>query len=177
MAQPSLRRALAVGFCSVCFALCAASPAHAVIVPLPQPDWKQLNSTQKQILAPLADQWDALDHARRKKWLGIADRFGAMTPDEQKRLQTRISDWARLSADERKAAREKYKSLQSAPPETKETLKQKWQQYLDLPEEEKNRLKAMTPKPTPTTSSRSSGATKFLPSVEPATAPPAGNVR
>jgi hypothetical protein len=150
-----------------------------VIVPLPQPDWKQLNANQKQILVPLANQWDSLDHARRKKWLGIADRFGAMTPDEQMRLQTRISDWARLSADDRKAAREKYKSLQSAPPETKETLKQKWQQYLDLPEEEKARLKAQAPPPKASLSNsvRSSGATKFQPTSEQPVSPASGTVR
>jgi hypothetical protein len=117
-------------------------PAHAVVPPLKQPAWVELNAEQKEILAPLAREWDQFEHSRRKKWLGIAERYPAMKSEEQSRVQRRMVEWVRLSPEERKLAREKYKNLSKAPPEHKESIMQKWQEYKDLPEEQKQRLQA-----------------------------------
>lgn len=116
---------------------------HAVVTPpLPQPSWAQLSTEQKNILAPLAGEWDKMDGFRRKKWLGIAQRYPTLSPDEQARMQRRMTEWAKLTPEERKRAREKYQSLQKAPPEKKEAVKQKWEEYKELPESEKSRLNA-----------------------------------
>jgi hypothetical protein len=115
----------------------------------------ELAADQREILAPLASEWDALELWRRKKWLGIAERYPAMKAEEQARVQRRMVEWVKLSPEERKLAREKFKNLQKATPEHKETVKQKWQEYKELPEEEKQRLqaeaaaKAAKPKVTP----------------------------
>ena len=45
-----------------------------------QPLWEQLNPQQKEVLAPLAQEWNGMDAAKRKKWLGIAKRYPGMTP-------------------------------------------------------------------------------------------------
>jgi hypothetical protein len=105
----------------VAIALWLASPlSHAIVTPpLPQPSWVQLSTEQKNILAPLAGEWDKMDGFRRKKWLGIAQRYPSLSPDEQARMQRRMTDWAKLTPEERKAAREKYQSLQKAPPRKK----------------------------------------------------------
>ncbi len=129
---------------------------HAVVTPpLPQPSWAQLTTEQKNILAPLAGEWDKMDGFRRKKWLGIAQRYPTLSPDEQARMQRRMTEWAKLTPEERKRAREKYQSLQKAPPGKKEAVKQKWEEYKELPESEKSRLNAeaarkSAPRPTPT---------------------------
>lgn len=134
---------------------------HAGITsPLAKPTWTELSPEQKQILAPLAHEWDKMDGFRRKKWLGIAKRYRSMKPDERSRMQVRMTDWAKLSPDERNRARDKYKSLQKAPPEKKDAVKEKWKEYKALPESEKIRLKADA---AHNKSSRLSPATKPVP--------------
>ncbi len=127
----------------------AAVPVPAV--PVLQPAWVELTPEQKQILAPLASDWDNLEPYRRKKWLGIAQRYSTLGADEQTRIQRRMREWVKLSPEDRKAAREKYKTLRNAPPEHKEALKQKWQEYKELPEEERAKLtqEAARTKPQP----------------------------
>lgn len=139
----------------VAVALSLAPPfGHAVVPPLSQPSWAELNAEQKRVLAPLSAEWDNMEGFRRKKWLGIAERYQSFSSDEQARVQRRMIDWAKLTPDERKRARDKFKSLQQASPEKKEEVKLKWQAYKELPESEQTRLKAEasqrpTPRPTP----------------------------
>jgi hypothetical protein len=127
---------------AVALGLALLQPAHAVVPPLKQPAWVELSPEQKEILAPLAREWDQFEYSGRKKWLGVAERYPAMKSEEQARVQRRMVEWVRLSPEERKLAREKYKNLNKAPPEHKENIMQKWQEYKDLPEEEKQRLQA-----------------------------------
>ncbi len=128
---------------SLAAGLCLASlTGYAAVPTLAQPAWVELTAEQKQILAPLASEWDRMDRFRRSKWLGIAKRYPSLSSDEQTRIQRRMTSWAKLTPEERKQAREKYKSLQKSPPETKESIKQKWQEYKQLPDSEKARLKA-----------------------------------
>ena len=138
-----LRRLIATGI-SLLLALIVLlpQPAAAVIVlPLSEPVWADLTPRQREILQPLANEWDDLDGFRRKKWLGIAQRYPGMGFDEQQRVQRRMKDWVKLSPTERKQVRERYKDLQKAPPEQRAVVKQKWQEYKDLPDTEKERLR------------------------------------
>ncbi len=130
-------RALVAG---LILAFTLLSPAQAVVPELRQPAWAELTQEQKQILAPLARDWDKMEAFRKKKWLGIAKRYPTMNPEEQARVQRRIKDWASLTPEQRSQARVRYKSLKTAPPERKEAIKEKWEQYKDLPDEEKKRL-------------------------------------
>lgn len=137
-------------FLAVALWLVAQSSLAAIVPPLPQPSWKQLNTEQQRILAPLSGEWDKMEGFRRKKWLGIAQRFNTLSPDEQARMQNRMKAWAKLTPEERKRARDQYLSLKKASPEKKEAVKQKWEQYKELPEAEKARLKTQAAsKPTP----------------------------
>lgn len=145
------RRGLAL---AVALWLVAPIGNAAIVPPLSQPSWSELNAEQKRTLAPLAGEWDKMEGFRRKKWLGIAQRYQTLSPDEQTRMQRRMTTWAKLTPDERKLARDQFKSLQKAPPEKKEAVKLKWQEYKELPEGEKARLKTEavsrpTPRPAP----------------------------
>lgn len=125
-------------------ALTLSSSADAAIVPvLKQPSWVELTPQQREILAPLATEWDKLEIYRRKKWLGIAQRYPGMSADEQQRLQERMKTWINLSAEDRKRAREQYKTLKKAPPEQRQVVNQKWQEYKNLPDADKEKLKQM----------------------------------
>ncbi len=143
---------------AVALGLLVFQPAHAVVPPIKQPTWIELTAEQKEILAPLAGEWDQFEYSRRQKWLGIAERYPVMKADEQGRVQKRMVEWVKLSPEERKLAREKFKNLQKASPEHKESIKQKWQEYKDLPEEEKQRLQAEAAK-TPKAKSTAKGLT------------------
>jgi hypothetical protein len=129
------------------FALLLAGPVPAgpTLSGLPQfeqPGWHALTSEQRTILAPLADDWAAMDAFRRKKWIGIAQRYPDMTPAEQASMRRNMREWAVLAPEERKAAREKFKTLKKASPERRQAVRQKWDEYLSLPQEERDKLRS-----------------------------------
>ncbi|MDD5177234.1 MAG: DUF3106 domain-containing protein [Sterolibacterium sp.] len=152
-------------------ALSFSNIASAVVPPIKQPSWVELTPQQREILAPLAVEWDKLEFFRRKKWLGIAHRYPAMSAEEQQRLQLRMKTWVNLSPDERKRAREQYKTLKKAPPEQRQAVNQKWEEYKNLPDDEKERLKQLAiRKPQPKSGA---GKTMETPSVAKQPAAPA----
>lgn len=137
------------------FAAIAQPPTTAVIGTPPQPNWVQLSPQQKDILAPLAREWDQLENIRKRKWLGIAERYPTMKPDEQRRMQNRMREWSDLSAAERTKARNTYKDFKHLPPDQKQVMKQKWDAYSNLSSDEKQRIretskssKLLAPPPT-----------------------------
>ncbi|MCB4361220.1 DUF3106 domain-containing protein [Quatrionicoccus australiensis] len=139
-----VKRRLAGGVI-LCFALAAPlgaeTPTAIIIGTPPQPTWTQLNTQQKNILAPLAVDWDKMENIRRKKWLGITERYPNMTPNEQARVQLRMREWANLTPEQRAKARDTYKDFNQLPAEQKKIVKQKWEAYSNLPSEEKQRIR------------------------------------
>lgn len=131
-----------------------------------EPGWAQLTPEQRQVLAPLADDWNRMEDLRKRKWLGIADRFLAMTQEERGRVQSRMREWAKLTPEERRKAREQYRNWQLKPAHERIALKQKWEQYAELPEEEKQRLAAAV-KNAPARKLAERGAAKPLPAGRP----------
>lgn len=121
--------------------------------PLSQPNWGELDAGQKNILAPLAADWDGMESFRRKKWLGIAKRYPTMTPEQQQRVREQMRPWASLSPEERNAARERFKKQHKAPPEQRAEKRQKWEEYKALPESEKRKFREKAAKKQPKKSS------------------------
>ncbi|MRR49520.1 MAG: DUF3106 domain-containing protein [Rhodocyclaceae bacterium] len=150
------------------------STASLAVVPaFSQPNWLELNPQQRQILTPLAGEWDAFEPYRRKKWLGIAERYPSMSAEEQERIQRRMKEWVRLSPEQRKIAREKYKSLKNAPADKQQAVKEKWQEYKELSDEDKQRLQQQAAtKPVPKSAAGKSISTGRLPSPLAPPAPP-----
>ena len=145
--------------------LCAALtsvPAYSASTPKKSLTWSELNLHQRTILAPLSNDWDALDAPRKKKWIGIAKRYPSMSPSEQEKVPRRMQDWAKLSPEQRRTAREGFKSLSKLPPEKKQSLRDKWEEYQQLPEEEREKLRSiqkakklpMKPSGSPTSSAK-----------------------
>jgi hypothetical protein len=108
----------------LCFSLSAYASAESA-----QPSWEQLKPQQKEVLAPLAQEWNNLDAAKRKKWLGIAKRYPGMKPSEQHRTQLQMRDWYSLTPEQREIVREKYKTIKKLPPDKRDEIKQKWRGY------------------------------------------------
>jgi len=110
-----------------------------------QPNWGELSSEQKRILAPVFGEWDKMPSHQRKKLLGVAKGYPKKNPDEQQRIQKQLKDWSRLTTPEREQARKKYEQLKQLPPEKRQEVKQKWQKYQQLPEEKKEVLRQNKP--------------------------------
>lgn len=122
-------------------AACSVSaPGVAGPLVLHSPAWSELSPGDRQILAPLASDWNQWDLQRKQKWLGIAKRYPSLTPTEQQRVQQQMHAWAQLTPAERQAAREQYKSMKQLPPERREEVRQKWQEYQQLPPEKRREL-------------------------------------
>lgn len=119
--------ALIVSLCLVFSAAAAQSKAEPKKTG--KPAWTELTATQRQILAPLAAEWDKLDTTRRKKWIAIAERYPKMKPKEQQRLQTRMNAWAALTPEQRRIAREKYQTVKKLPLAKRKEVELQWQQY------------------------------------------------
>jgi hypothetical protein len=104
-----------------------------------RPAWAELTAEQQLVLAPLKNDWDALDRERRLKWVQIAKRYPRMKALEQERVQRRMQIWANLSPEQRRQARENYKRLAKAPRRDQKTLQQAWSEYQALaPREREN---------------------------------------
>lgn len=117
------------------------TPVSAFEFPtLRQPTWQELSPQQKQVLAPLSEDWDRMEDARRKKWVSIAARYPHLTPEEQARIQSQMQEWAKLTPQQRQRVRDKYKALKKAPAGTRQALREQWELYQQLPPEEKQRL-------------------------------------
>jgi hypothetical protein len=125
--------------------IASSSVLAAALPQFEQPRWAALTPEQRKILAPLADDWTAMDAFRRKKWIGIAQRYPEMTPAEQASMQRNMRDWALLTPEDRKLAREKFKALKKTPLEKRQDVKQKWEEYQSLPKEDRDRLRAKSP--------------------------------
>lgn len=149
MAQ-ALRALIAAGLLAVAL---AASPA-ADALGTRAPSWAELSPADKQVLAPLAGQWDSYDAQRRQKWLGIAKRYPKLAPAEQQRLKEQMGAWAQLTPDQRKQAREQYKTIKQLPPDKRRQVEQKWEEYQRLPPEKRRELTARGSPPSGAPASR-----------------------
>lgn len=147
---------LARGVAFVLLAVLAAGAAQAKDR-YPDLNWVALETAQREILAPLADEWDQLDSDSRKRWLGVAIRYPTMTPIGQKRVKTRIKKWAALTPQQRAEARARYKLMLLE--RKMKRLRREWQRYqalsieerqrLAAPEKDKRKTRRTTPKSSP----------------------------
>lgn len=164
----------------------AEVPSATALATPPQPQWTELTVEQRVILAPLSDEWDAMDYGRQKKWLGITRRFATMTAEEQRRVQVQMQEWGKLTPEQRRLARENFISTSKLPTEKKQELRQKWEEYSNLPEEEKERLKQQAesrpvprpgraPSPATTAAGVIAPAPVAVPSPAPSATPAATN--
>jgi hypothetical protein len=116
-------------------------------------NWENLTPSQKQTLAPLANEWNNFVPDRKQKWLVMANKFQKMSPEERQRIQEKMQAWTKLTPAERAVARENYLRSNKLQPEQRT---QHWQEYQQLPEvqkeqfaQHKEKKKLITNLPTP----------------------------
>jgi hypothetical protein len=116
-----------------------ALPTAVGLVPVSEsgPRWSALTAQQRQVLAPLAEDWAGIDAARKQKWLEIALRYPSLSKAEQGRVQQRMAEWARLTPSQRGEVRLNFQQASRTAPAERQA---QWQAYKALPQEEKSRL-------------------------------------
>ncbi len=107
--------------------------------------WAQLNDTQKQVLNPLASEWDTLLPWQREKMLDIARDYPKMDAGKQALVQKRLGNWSRMTPYERENARKSHQQFQSLSPDKKSGLHKRWKEYQKLPESEREKLRKESP--------------------------------
>ena len=127
--------------------------------------WTALSPAQRQVLAPLQEDWALIDGVRQQKWLELAVRYPRMSSDEQERVQERMAAWSRLSPQERGVARQQFQSFRLI---DAEELRSSWDAYQSLAPEDRERLleKAREQAPTPTPAARAARPTTATSSVK-----------
>lgn len=103
------------------------------------PTWNELSASHRQVLAPLANDWNGLDSRSKERWIDVAGRFPKMPPDEQKRATQRMGEWAHMTVQQRTQARTVFQETRGL---SKEEREARWKAYQALPEEKKRELAA-----------------------------------
>jgi hypothetical protein len=133
----------------------AASVAQAQPVVVTEtgkgPAWSSLSASQRQVLQPLASDWDSLPGDNRRKWVEVAGRFPTMSTEQQQRMQERMKSWADMSPAQRGEARLNFQQSKQVPSQDRQAS---WQAYQSLPTEQREALaaKAARPASAPTAS-------------------------
>lgn len=122
MAQERLR--LLIGALAACLSP-AAYPASRE-PKTPQQPWASLSTQDREILSPLATDWNKLPGYQQRRLIAAARKYPKMRPIQQERFQARIHEWAAMSPEQRKAARETFSGLRKLPPAKQHELRERW---------------------------------------------------
>lgn len=115
-----------------------ATPALPTVSALAAaPTWQSLTPAQRDLLAPLAGDWDKLGPNQRSKWLSATPRLAALPAPELARLHERMRDWAHLTPSERANARISFQVAKQVDAEQRQA---KWEAYQALPPEKRQEL-------------------------------------
>lgn len=118
-----------------------ARPAAPILPPVSAlaaaPTWQSLTAAQRDLLAPLASDWDKLGPTQRSKWLNATPRLAALPAPELARLHERMRDWAHLTPSERANARISFQVAKQVDAEQRQA---KWEAYQALSPEKRQEL-------------------------------------
>jgi hypothetical protein len=118
----------------------AGSAPHPAVAARPEPGgprWSDLNPQQRQVLAPLANDWNSFDDRSKERWLGVSSRFHKLPPEEQQRANQRMVEWSHMTPQQRTQARLNFQETRDVP---KAERQARWEQYQALPEDQKREL-------------------------------------
>lgn len=91
-----------------------------------KPTWAVLTPAERQVLAPLANEWPRLSREQRRHLIHAADHYYRMKPAARARFQKRLRAWATMTPEQRRVARENYLKFKALPPKVQQSLRQKW---------------------------------------------------
>ena len=101
------------------------------------PRWSNLTVAQREVLAPLKDDWSGIDAGRKQKWLELASRYPTLSRVEQTRIRERMAEWARLTPSQRGEARANFQQATRTPAADRHA---QWEAYRALSPQERANL-------------------------------------
>lgn len=102
-----------------------------------QPRWNELTPAQREALAPLSKDWNAMDAERKRKWIEVAAKYPRLSPDGQQKLHERMAEFSKLTPEQKRTARENFRRAYEVPAEQRQATVQKYQ---ELPPDKKREL-------------------------------------
>jgi hypothetical protein len=180
-ALPLAAATLAAAAALACMNVLAAPPGASASAPGSQPRpaakadaggprWNDLTPAQRQVLAPLAGDWNSIDDRGKERWLGVAGRFHKLPPEEQQRATQRMVEWSHMTPQQRTQARLNFQETRDVP---KAERQARWEQYQALSEDQKRELaKRATAAGTPASAASGAG-----PNAHPKHSTPVGVVQ
>ncbi len=92
----------------------------------PGPRWETLDPALRQVLAPVAADWNTMPGFQRQRLVNAAKHFPQLTPIEQQRFLNRLPQWAKLPHETRLEARDTFRKYHALPSDKKEAIKKRW---------------------------------------------------
>jgi len=115
----------------------AGAASSAAAADASGPRWSELSAAQRQVLAPLANDWNSIDSRGKERWLGVAGRFPNMPAEERQRANQRMVEWSHMTPAQRTQARMNFQETRDV---SKEEREARWKAYQALPDDKKREL-------------------------------------
>lgn len=123
------------------------SLACALLLALPapcaeNPDWSELDSGTRELLAPWRDNWATLAVADRTRLLANTKRWQAMDSAAHDAFGHRSADWQALSPAERARRRARYAAWRALPPDDQARIRAAAARFAALPAAQQATMRA-----------------------------------
>lgn len=140
----SLNRLPALSVCAALLfapAISAAQDAGAErnLAALVEPLWSDLDSNQRSVLEPFAEQWNAWPTEEKRVWVALADRFPGLSEKAKSKAIVRIREWAALTPEQRQVARTNYRLAREL---DRDARMAEWRRYSNMTPEQQKILRA-----------------------------------
>nr|WP_246387633.1 DUF3106 domain-containing protein [Chiayiivirga flava] len=130
--------AVVLGVLLACGAAIAQAP-DAPAPPAPQqhalsaPRWAELDTAERALLQPWAQDWDRLPDDLRARLQRNARRWLSLTPDARTAVVARMAAWDALPPQRRAHLRARHEALQAMPPDERAGVRAAYHAFGSLP--------------------------------------------
>ena len=119
-------------------ALPVIAPTRSLL-PLVQPLWSELSTSQASTLSPMAGQWNSFTLADKRSWIKLANGFSKLPAEQQKKATARMVEWTQLTPEQRLRVRSNFGIAKKAPQEQRVA---EFQQYRSMTPEQRRVLRS-----------------------------------
>ena len=115
----------------------------------PHGSWDNLTESEREVLAPFADQWESLTAERQQRLAAGARRFAEVNAEQRAAARGRFETWRDLSDTQRAQIRDRYRQFQSLSAREKARIRGNYERFRTLPPDRRQmlreRFRNMTP--------------------------------
>jgi hypothetical protein len=107
---------------------------------VPPRPWSQLTPDEKDILSPVAHDWDSFPARKQSHMLEMAQRWKGLPPERRAEIRERIDRWQHMTPEERAEARKNQQKFQDLSPAQRAKLHDAFERFRTLPPAQKQAL-------------------------------------